>query len=69
MITFICDWAKGRIPDWVKDRQSFRRWTGTEDCPEKLRPCWFDGDVWIYLELEGIAHNAVKSEVLAVLRR
>jgi Uma2 family endonuclease len=56
-----------RIPDWVVDLKSFRRWARSDDFPEHG---WFShlkGELWVDLSMETLAHNKVKGEISIVL--
>lgn len=56
------------VPGWVVDIQSFRRWTDTDDFPDKGRIWWLCGEVWIDMSKEQIfTHLAVKNEFACVL--
>jgi Uma2 family endonuclease len=57
-----------RIPGWVNDLTSFRRWAHSGDFPEKTRICFLNGEVWVDLTMEDFfAHNQVKNEYAFVL--
>jgi Uma2 family endonuclease len=52
-----------RIPPWVVDHESFRRWVRSEEFPEKGRICYLNGEVWADMSGEQIyTHNQVKQE-------
>ena len=56
-----------RIPGWVVDLGSFRRWATSPDFPSHG---WFShlgGDLWVDLSMETLAPNQVKGEVAATL--
>jgi Uma2 family endonuclease len=56
-----------RIPGWIVDLESFRRWAKSSDFPTRG---WFShlgGDLWVDLSMETLAHNQVKGEVAATL--
>src|SRR5689334_6664609 len=61
------DWVV-RIPPWVQDLASFRRWLHSDDFPETGRVCFLRGDVWVDLSKEQLfSHNQVKAEFGCVL--
>ena len=56
------------VPDWVSDLESFRRWTETDDFPEKEDIGFLKGEVWVDMSGEQIyTHNQVKAEFTFVL--
>lgn len=56
------------IPDWVRDHESFRRWARSPEYPEKLRVAFYDGDLWVDLDMEQLyVHNQVKAQVAVTL--
>ena len=58
-----------RVPAWVVDIHSFRRWIDSEDFPEDGEISWIKGEVWIDMSQEQIfTHLEVKGEYYAVLR-
>lgn len=58
------------IPVWVKDLDSFRRWTNSDDFPEHGRICYLTGEIDIDLCREPLfTHVALKGEIAAVLSR
>ncbi|MCI0463367.1 MAG: Uma2 family endonuclease [Gemmataceae bacterium] len=61
--TFVLERERVRIPPWVQDLESFRRWVLSEAVPEKLRVCYLKGEVWIDMSKEqAFFHNQVKTE-------
>jgi hypothetical protein len=36
-----------RIPSWVSDQESFRRWSRSDDYPEKGWVSFRDGEIWV----------------------
>src|SRR5436190_10006862 len=57
-----------RIPSWVVDLASFRRWTLSEDFPEHGRIDYLGGDIWVDMIMEEFyGHNQVKGEYAIVL--
>lgn len=56
-----------RIPAWVKNLSSFRRWARSPDLPSHG---WFShlkGDLWVDLSMETADHNQAKGETDSVL--
>jgi Uma2 family endonuclease len=65
---------RASIPAWVDDLESFRRWTRSEDFPERGRFSYLHGDLWADLSMEEFfSHNQVKAAfslaLLALLQR
>ena len=57
-----------RIPEWVADLASFRRWADSDEFPEGVRIDYFDGEIWVDASMEQIFwHNQVKTEFTVVL--
>jgi Uma2 family endonuclease len=56
-----------RIPDWVTDQESFRRWMCSDDLPTRGRFCYLGGELWVDFTMERAAHNQVKAEIGIVL--
>ena len=57
-----------RIPLWVTDLPSFRRWAESEDSPDKATICYLAGEVWVEMSKEQVySHNQVKTEFARVL--
>jgi hypothetical protein len=57
-----------RIPDWVNDLASFRRWADSDDLPEKLHIWYLGGEIWVFVRPEPIfTHNQVTLEFTCVL--
>jgi Uma2 family endonuclease len=57
-----------RIPGWVKDLESFRRWARSDDFPEHG---WFShlaGELWVDLSMERAAHNDITGAIHEVIR-
>src|SRR5436305_12270315 len=49
-----------RIPVWVKDLDSFRRWSRSDEFPEHGRLSHLAGELWVDLSMERAAHNRIK---------
>lgn len=57
-----------RIPDSVKDLDSFCRWACSDEYPERGRFSFLDGEVWVDMSPEQFyTHNQVKGEFAVVL--
>jgi Uma2 family endonuclease len=59
-----------RLPGWVVDLESFRRWSDDADFPETGQVSFLKGEVWIDMSKEQLfSHNDVKTEIASVLRQ
>jgi Uma2 family endonuclease len=57
-----------RIPGWVVDLPSFRRWVHSGEPPEQLRAHFLNGEVWVDLFMEeAYSHNFVKTAIVLAL--
>jgi Uma2 family endonuclease len=57
-----------RIPSWVNDLESFRRWSRSDDYPERGWVSFLDGEIWVDTHMEQLfTHNQVKTEFTIVL--
>lgn len=57
-----------RVPDWVVDLESFRRWTDDDSFPERGHVSYLKGEVWVDMSKEQLfTHNGVKTEYTIVL--
>lgn len=57
-----------RIPDWVDDLKSFRRWARSSDYPERGWISYLNGEIWVDMSMEQLfTHNHVKTEYATVL--
>lgn len=57
-----------RIPLWVNDIASFRRWAESEEMPDKATVCYLSGEGWVEMSREQVySHNRVKTELARVL--
>jgi Uma2 family endonuclease len=56
-----------RIPTWVADLDSFRRWAHSRDFPERGRFAYLGGELWVDLSMERLIHNLIKTAVNCVL--
>lgn len=67
MSTIVVDSLSVRIPVWVVDLESFRRWADSEEFPDSGRICYLNGEVWVDMSKEQLAHNQVKGTTGSVL--
>jgi len=68
MVTVVDESLSVRVPSWVKDLASFRRWTELPEFPKEGRVWWLQGEVWIDRSREQIfTHVLVKTEFTIVL--
>jgi Uma2 family endonuclease len=57
-----------RVPEWVVDLASFRRWYNSSDFPEQGRIDYIQGTVWVDMSMEQIfSHVQCKTAFTAVL--
>lgn len=57
-----------RIPSWVSDLESFRRWSRTDDYPQRGSVSFLHGEIWVDTDMEQLfTHNQVKTEFTVVL--
>ncbi len=57
-----------RIPSWVNDLESFRRWRQSDDYPERGWVSFLDGEIWVDTNREPLfTHNQVKTQFTIVL--
>src|SRR5215831_5453391 len=57
-----------RIPDQVRDLESFRHWVCSDEFPPRGRYSFLDGELWIDMSPEEIlTHNLVKGEYAVVI--
>ena len=52
-----------RIPPWVADFDSFRRWTCSDEFPEHGWFSHLNGELWVDLSMEKAEHNQIKAAV------
>jgi hypothetical protein len=68
MTAIVLATGQGRIPGWVKNLKSFRRWAKSKDFP---RVGWFsylDGELWVDTSMEQlITHNRAKTQYTVVV--
>src|SRR5262249_55628153 len=53
--------------EWVKDLKSFRRWAKSDEFPERGWFSYLNGELWVDLSMERLAHNKVKGEISIAL--
>src|SRR5579862_7480345 len=56
-----------RIPAWLTDLASFRRWAKSDDFPQRGWYAHLGGDLWVDPSMERMGHNQVKAEIAMVL--
>lgn len=57
-----------RIPGWVVDHASYRRWARSDQYPESGWFSYLNGEIWVDLSLEQVfSHNLVKTKFTMVL--
>jgi Uma2 family endonuclease len=57
-----------RIPSWVNDLESFRRWSRSPDYPERGWVSFLDGEIWVDTNMEQLfSHNRIKTCLTVVL--
>src|SRR5262245_23535752 len=57
-----------KIPLWVSDLNSFRRWAESDEFPQEGRIEFIKGQVWVDMSKEQLfTHVAVKTEITRVL--
>jgi len=59
--------APVRIPGWVKDLASFRRWARSGAFPDHGWISHLGGEIWVDLSMERAAHNQAKGAVNGAL--
>jgi Uma2 family endonuclease len=68
MHTVVFEDSEARIPDWVANLESFRRWAESAEFPEVGRICYLKGEVWVDMSKEQLfTHLQVKSKFNIVL--
>jgi Uma2 family endonuclease len=68
MIRVTLETDQVRLPAWVGDLESFRRWSDDEAFPETGQISFLKGDVWIDMSKEQLfSHNQVKMAIAFVL--
>ncbi|HKB38255.1 MAG TPA: Uma2 family endonuclease [Gemmataceae bacterium] len=59
--------GRGRIPDWVVDLDSFRRWSRSGDFPDSGWFSYLAGEVWADPSMETAGHNQAKWKISLIL--
>jgi Uma2 family endonuclease len=59
--------AEVRIPAWVVDLDSFRRWAKSDAFPTQGWFSYLGGGLWVDLSMERLAQNKIKGAIAAVL--
>lgn len=58
---------QARIPAWVRDHASFRKWIRSGHFPEHGQFFHLNGELWVDLSMETLVHNVIKGQIAAVL--
>jgi Uma2 family endonuclease len=58
---------KIRIPAWVVDLESFRRWATSDELPRHGRFSHLNGELWVDLSMERHEHSQLKGEFTVTL--
>jgi Uma2 family endonuclease len=57
-----------RIPSWVNDLESFRRWSQSRDYPQRGWVSFLNGEIWVDMSMEQLfTHNRIKTQFTVVL--
>src|SRR5262245_51095446 len=68
MVRILDEDSKIAVPEWVRDVESFRRWSETDDFPQDRPVWWLNGEVWIDMSREQIfTHNLARTQVTIVV--
>jgi hypothetical protein len=68
MFTVVHETGEVRVPEWVVDLESFRRWADEDDFPEHGHIWYLKGEVWVDMSKEQLfTHLAVKGEFTRVV--
>jgi Uma2 family endonuclease len=68
MIRVMVETGQVRLPSWVVDLESFRRWSDDEAFPETGQISFLKGDIWVDMSKEQLfSHNQVKMAIAFVL--
>ena len=59
--------GSAHIPPWVKDHDSFRRWSRSDAFPKRGKFFYFDGELWVDLSMETAVHNQIKTIIAIVV--
>lgn len=58
---------QARIPAWVVDHDSFRRWIYSGEFPERGQFFHLGNELWVDLSMETLSHNKIKQVIAMVL--
>ncbi len=58
-----------RIPCWVSDHASFRRWACSDEFPEHGKFSYLNDEIWVDVSMEKVVHNWIKLQISAVLTK
>lgn len=61
------DTVTARIPPWVVNHASFRKWAASDEFPQKGQFAFLSGNIWVDLSMERLVHNLIKGEIARVL--
>jgi Uma2 family endonuclease len=56
-----------RVPYWVQDLPTFRKWTLSDEFPEQGEIAFLDGRLWVDPAMERDIHNQIKTVITIVL--
>ena len=56
-----------RIPRWVRDLKSFRRWARSPEFPDQGWFSYLGGELWVEPVMEKLVHNRIKTVIVAIL--
>ena len=56
-----------RIPRWVRDLKSFRRWARSPEFPDQGWFSYLGGELWVEPVMEKSVHNRIKTAIVAIL--
>jgi Uma2 family endonuclease len=56
-----------RVPEWVQDLDSFRRWTRSDEYPDQGEISFLGGLLWVDPSMERDVHNQIKTECTITL--
>lgn len=59
--------AAVRIPLWVVNHKSYRRWAESDEFPERGQYAYLDGEIWVDSSMERLGHNQIKTRFATVL--
>ena len=66
--TFVAESGEVSVPFWVTTIDAFRDWLDSEELPEKFKPWFLKGQVWVDMCLEQLdSHLKVKGEITSTL--